>query len=230
MPHLALSRKLCGAQLKRIWLPRTMWLEGRGLDAAGCQLLLTSLECTGAMAARALVSLDLRNSKISNHTSLVTVVRSCRSLRSLNVSRTRLRDIGAYHLLNGLVYDPISGEPSPHPALRILALEDNKITAAVGPDLARVVEDTPLQELLLASNELGDEGAEALAAALASQTGDWRCVAAAAAGGLVRLDVSRNRIDALGFVALIEALRKNLAEKSGSWWQRVHRFCPSGFP
>lgn len=209
LPHLILSSKMCVAQLKRVWLPRTLWLEGRDLDAAACQSLLTGLECTGARAARALLSLDLRNTKVCSPISLVSVARSCRSLRSLNVSRTRLRDLGASHLLGGLVLDPLTGSHSPHATLRVLALEDNRLTAAIGQELARVVMETPLEVLLLASNELGDEGVEAIAAALAGPSCLKPADGSAESARLTRLDVSRNRLSSAGLANLVKSLNCN---------------------
>jgi len=157
--------------------------------------------------------LDLRNTKLFSPISLVSVARSCRNLRSLNVSRTRLRDLGACHLLNGLVLDPFSGCHSPHSALKVLALEDNRLTAAVGVQLARVVVDTPLEVLLLASNELGDEGVEAIAGALAGVPRDHFLrhgrLAQVHNVKLTRLDVSRNRIGCAGAAALISSLSNN---------------------
>lgn len=210
LPHLILTSKLCGTPLKRIWLPRTLWLEGRDLDSSACRSLLAGLECTGSRAARALLTLDLRNTKVCNPISLVSVTRACRSLCSLNVSRTRLRDLGASHLLGGLVFDPLTGSRSPHPALRVLALEDNRLTAAIGRELARVVVETPLEVLLLASNELGDEGVEAIAAGIAERPDPLQLRDGNGGGGrLTRLDVSRNRLSSSGLAALVSSLSCN---------------------
>merc|ERR1712226_1224418 len=61
---------------------------------------------------------------------------------------------------------------------------------------------TPLENLLLARNELGDAGAKALAAALSEAAGVYR-------GQLARLDLSENQITATGFAALLGSLSKN---------------------
>lgn len=215
LPHLILSSKRCSSQLKKIWLPRTMWLEGRDLDKTACKQLFTGLECTGANAARALVTLDLRNTKLCSAVALVSVTRACRSLRCLDLSRTRLRDVGADHLLGGLVWDPLTGDHSPHATLRVLSLEDNRLTAAVGRRLARVVTDTQLEELLLGCNQLEDEGVEAIAEALAGKACNDSCLttgrtrAALEDVRLTRLDVSRNHIGSSGLRAFIGSLSSN---------------------
>lgn len=212
LPHLILSSKMCAAQLKRVWWPRTLWLEGRDLDAAACQSLLNGLECTGASAAKALLALDLRNTKLASPISLVSVARSCRSLCSLNLSRTRLRDLGASHLLGGLVFDPLTGGHSPHTRLRFLSLEDNRLTAAIGRELARVILETPLEVLLLGSNDLRDVGAGAIADAIAGRKNS-SCVkinsSTAGSVRLTRLDISRNSISSSGFAAVVSSLASN---------------------
>lgn len=219
LPHLILSSnaKIASAQLKRVWLPHTLWLEGRDLDAAACQTLLKGLECTGAKAARALRTLDLRNTRNCSASSVVAVARSCRSLCSLNLSRTRLRDLGASHLLGSLIFDPLTGSRSPHLTLRVLMLDDNRLSAAVGKQLARVVQETPLEVLGLACNELGDEGVEAIAEAFTGEMegGCHRPTSDDAPSvRLTRLDVSRNRIGANGMRSLIGALKFNRTLRS----------------
>jgi Ran GTPase-activating protein (RanGAP) involved in mRNA processing and transport len=95
--------------------------------------------------------------------------------------------------------------------LRFLALEDNRLTAGTAEDLARIIAETHLEVLLLASNDLQDEGIEAIADAIALQGNhsDSQMCGYAKKTRLKRLDVSRNRVGASGLIALLNSLRCN---------------------
>lgn len=203
MPHLMLSSKSCRSMLAQVWLPRTKWLEGRGLDAKACRVLNEAFERTGCRAARALVTLDLTNAKFCSALVVVSVARACQGLRLLNLSRTRLRDEGAECLARGLVFDPDSGHFSPHRELRCLALDENGLTGAVGTVLADVVTSVPLEVLRLAQNAMADPGAIAIASSL------MRSCPQRSGVRLTRLDLSRNSLTCLGLVAILRALGSN---------------------
>jgi Leucine-rich repeat (LRR) protein len=150
---------------------------------------------------------------------LVGIARSCRSLDYLNISRTRLKDFGASHVVSGLLTDKMTGVRSPHTTLRFLALEENRITASTGSVLAQAVAEMPsLEVLLLAGNELGDEGVQALASVIGGDasccTDDYslgtRSVSIPLDGPrLTRLDVSKNQLTAYGLISLVTALGTN---------------------
>lgn len=202
-PHLVLKSKTCSWKLAKTWLPRILWLEAQDLDAKACGALFKTLVPSRSHYPRALLSLNLRNTKLSNDDDIVAMVRACQGLRQLDLGRARLRDEGAGRIALGLVFDPVTGDYNPHTALRHLCLEDNGLTGAVAADLARLALASPLEVLSLSRNLLGDVGAEALAPALRG-CADGDC-AAHLGGRLLRLDVSENRLTAAGLVSLLRA-------------------------
>jgi len=190
-PHLSFNASSWGLMLRRVWLPRALWLEARDLGAIACRTLLAGLKDRGPAGARALLTLDLRNARLSGAGDVTEVASACRGLQSLDLSRTRLRDDGLALLARGLL--PRSGTSSAvHNSLKILTLEENMLTRGAGSVLADLaMGGTPLEALLLARNELGDTGAQALASAL---QGGSR---------LARLDLSENGLAADGLAALL---------------------------
>lgn len=91
-------------------------------------------------------------------------------------------------------------------------MEDNRLSSSVGEDLAQLITETSIEVLNLGSNQLGDEGVEAIAGALSGKIsgGRFRPTAELAAGvRLTRLDVSRNSVGSKGFQAMISALSVN---------------------
>lgn len=203
-PHLQLCSRDCETQLEHVWLPCTRWLEARDLKVKSCRTLFSFFELPEPRTARCLVSLDLRNTKLASELSLLGVVRTCGSLRDLDLSRTRLKDHGGCLLLRGLVFDPHSGDCAPHRCLQHLALEENGFTEAIADDLAGAARNLPLETLLLARNELGDGGARAMAGALADKTSLYR-------GRVGRLDLSENQLTAVGLAAVLGSLGSNLS-------------------
>jgi len=104
--------------------------------------------------------------------------------------------------------DPFTGVYNPHRALRRLALEANGLTGDIGPILGRALLSMPLEALVLARNELGDKGAQALAKALTDEEHRNRNAQ------LQQLDVSENQLSAAGLAALLGALGSNQALQS----------------
>jgi len=209
MPHLQLSSRTCAARLDRAWLSRAVWLEASNLKAKASDLLFLNLGRPAPRAVRALVALDLRNTKlVGSHVvdGLISVVRNCAGLRYLNLSRTRLRDAGTREVLAALVFDPCTGDYRPHHGLRVLCLEECGLSGSVVPELLEAAGAVPLEDLLLAKNELGDTGAKALASMLRTPIGIRRT--------LTRLDLSYNRLTAWGLVALLDALGGNRSLQS----------------
>lgn len=202
-PHLRLCSTNCTLTLDHVWLPSTMWLEAKSLNTQSSHQLFTAMARPGPRAAHALLQLDLTNTRISCTQTLVARVRANAGLRSLILSRTRLRDSGADAILQGLISDPSTGLHNPHRALRRLAMEANSLTGDIGPVLGRALLSMPLEALLLARNELGDTGAQALAEALADEEHRTRNAQ------LQRLDVSENQLSAAGLAALLGALGSN---------------------
>jgi len=198
-PHLHLNSRNCGVSLDHVWLARTLWLEARDLSAKAAGTLLTDLARPGDRAVRGLRKLDLRNTKLENADKIVPLVRACAGLQFLDLSRTRLRDSGAKDVAGGLVYEPETGDFSPHRTLRILALESIGLTCESGPDIASALQSTPLEVLLLGRNQVADTGAKALARALAVG-GQTR---------LTKLDISMNRLTSVGLAAIVGALGAN---------------------
>lgn len=201
-PHLQLTYRCFDSCVDSVWLPNTQWLEARDLKAKSCSRLFSFFELTPSRQAKALVSLDLRNTKLSAEAALVNVVRTCASLRYLDLSRTRLRDHGGGQLLRGLVCDPHSGDFAPHRCLRHLVLEENGFSEAIAEDIASAALHTPLHTLLLKRNEIGDAGAIAIAESLAVGGGFYP-------GEIAKLDVSENQLTAIGLAALLQAAAKN---------------------
>lgn len=198
-PHLQLSSDTCLDVLQQIWLPKTMHLEARDLTQKACQVLFRSFERTGSQAVRALVTMDLRNTKVDNAESLLKVVTCCNQLHTLQLGRTRLRDSGASILTNGLARNPFSGHGYPHQGLRLLALEENCLTSLAAAGIATMLRWTPLEVLLVARNELGDDGIKVIANGLGND-GDSR---------LIRLDISENHVSASGLTALLSAIGRH---------------------
>jgi len=201
-PHVQLDSRSCADVLEHVWLPQTRWLEARSLNAKASRSLMTSLSLPGPKAVSGLLALDLRYSKVADTLAVVNVARSCRSLRSLDLSRTRLRDEGAKELIKGLLCDPMTGARSPHRELRVLSLEENDLTQAVAPELAELALQVPLEALVLARNQLGDDGAEVLASTALAEDGFGQ-------SRLTRLDLSENRLEVAGLAALLDALGSN---------------------
>lgn len=202
-PHLKLCTDNCTVRLDHVWLPSTMWLEAKGLNTQSSLQLFSAMTRPGLRAAHALLELDLTNTKISCPDNVVALARACAGLRSLNLSRTRLRDAGFNLVIHGLLSDPSTGVHNPHRSLRTLALEANFLTGDIGPMLGRAMLSMPLEALFLARNELGDQGAQAIAEALTHEEHRARNTQ------LLRLDVSENQLSAAGLAALLGALGSN---------------------
>lgn len=195
-PHLQLDTAVCGELLQQVWLPKTLWLDARDLSVKACGMLFRALEAPGACLCKSLLTVDLRNSKLGDAAPLGKLIRTCTGLRALQLGRTRLKDGGAAHVLRSLAVEPSTGEWSPHLGLRALALEENGLTSLSGPGLAQALRAARLETLVLARNELGDDGVQALADALAQSSG--RC--------LECLDLSENKVSSIGFGALLAGL------------------------
>jgi len=147
----------------------------------------------------ALLELDLSSCKAASADQVVTAVRSCMGLRTLNLGRTRLYDEGALHLTRGLVYDPETGRHNPHPQLQRLLLEDSGLTEAACECLADAVVHLPLEVLVLSRNVLGDAGINTLARGLLATDGSEQA-------RLKRLDLSETKLSAEGLVSVLSAL------------------------
>lgn len=208
-PHLQLTTRLVGAALQKVWLPHTRWLEAQELNPKACRVLCAALERTGVKAVKSLVSLDLRNTKVENAQALAKVVRACQGLEVLHLGRAKLKD-SADLIMRAFLFDPVTGVKSPHRQLRVLGLEENSLTSLAGNLLADTIRCLPLQELLLARNELGDDGAKAIAEAILEGSCGWEGYGSC----LTRLDLSENRIAAVGLAALFGALCDNRSLQS----------------
>lgn len=218
-PHLQLCSRTCEARLRKAWLPNVLWLEARDIGPRACQALIPTLELKGPRAARALVALDLRNTHLKGAApALAAMIAACTGLRSLDLSRTRLRDEGGEYLVGGLVAeDADTGQLRPHRSLRHLALDENGLTSLSGPLLAAAALALPsLEALHLARNSLGDRTARAIAAALAGGSSTGGAGAGLVGGGtsLTRLDLSENRLTAEGLATLAGALGASCSLRS----------------
>jgi len=203
VPHLQIYSRTCVTTLQHVWLPRTLWLEARSLNAKACGTLFACFERNdAARTGRALLELDLSSCKAACAQQVVALVRSCMGLRALNLGRTRLQDDGALELTNGLIYDPVTGRCNPHPQLRRLSLEENGLTEAACECLADAVVHMPLEELVLSRNMLCDAGVNRLVRGLLATD----CSAQAR---LKRLDLSETRLSAEGLATVLSGLGSN---------------------
>eukprot|EP00747_Dinoflagellata_sp_TGD_P038078 gnl/TRDRNA2_/TRDRNA2_139457_c0_seq1.p1 gnl/TRDRNA2_/TRDRNA2_139457_c0~~gnl/TRDRNA2_/TRDRNA2_139457_c0_seq1.p1 ORF type:complete len:328 (+),score=47.23 gnl/TRDRNA2_/TRDRNA2_139457_c0_seq1:139-984(+) len=182
-----------------------MWLEARDLNQAASQSLIRALDRKSANSLSALLKLDLSNTRLSGAaSSIVKTVRACHSLRALDLSRTRLGDVGAEQIVRGMTFDAC-GAGGPHQALRLLALKENGLTAAAAEAVAQAVSVVPLKKLFLAHNEFGDQGAKLLAAALEPGTPS-ACRRHLDGSSLEQLELSYNRLTVAGLAALLRPL------------------------
>jgi len=204
VPHLSLTSRSCASRLDHAWLPCVRWIHAASLNEKASKSLLVAFERPAPRMTRSLLTLDLSCTKITMTPSMIRVVRACRSLTSLNLSRTKLRDDDAEELAYGLVHDPSTGDFSPHPSLKQLSLDSNGLSGRACREIARAIAAVNLETLQLSRNDLGDAGAEALASALEQDI--WR---AGSGARLTRLDVSENRISAAGITALFRGLAEN---------------------
>jgi len=188
-PHVQLSSRACN-DLRQIWLPRTRWLEARDLSAKACRNLFAALQAPGDIC-KGLLTVDLRNSKF-DPACVGKLLTTCAGLCSLQLSRSKLKDGGAAYVTRALTL--------PHRGLKELYLEENGLTSLSGPGLACALRAAPLECLVLAKNDLGDDGIQALAEALSGCWPNHR---------LKQLDVSENKITAVGMASLLAALRGN---------------------
>lgn len=213
MPRLELHRHTAEQQSQQVWWPNMLWLDSRDVEPQECSSLFAGISRRGPEAPRALLSLEIRSTRLQGHCveSLGSILRMCRGLRTLVLSRTRLRDQGAERIISGLLTeDRQTGCKFPHRALRHLALDENNLTSAFGKHLATAVSGLPaLEVLLLARNELGDSAAVELADALlagvaATTEGSIGATGHFKGGGatLMKLDFSENRLSAQGLLAL----------------------------
>lgn len=190
------------------------WLEAQYLDSKACKVLFQALERTGRQQApRALVSLDLRNSRLHDDVDIVAVARASAGLCNLNLARTRLKDDDAVATLTGLLYDPHTGLHSPHQALRSVCFEGNYLTANSASVLAHAMAALPLDTLVLSRNRLGDAGAATLAQALAGEVQEGVDGTSVRLPGLVRLDLSENGLTTAGLIELLKPLARRSSLK-----------------
>lgn len=202
-PHGKLTSEKCESWVQQVDLAHVFWIEARDLNPKGSRALLAGLESRGPGSAKALLTLDLRNTRLQGSAHfVVAVLRACLNLRSLNLGRTRLRDEGAEILASGLLAeDSETRLLRAHPRLQTLCLEECGLTKVSGPMLVAAALAMPrLEELVLGRNEIGDETALAIARAL-SPLGP--CTGGAS---LTRLDLSENLLTGEGLAELAGAL------------------------
>lgn len=111
-------------------------------------------------------------------------------LLKISMRKHQLRDDGCAIMMENLLANT---------TLRVLDLDANEITPKGCEAIAKYLqsEQCPLQSLHLASNKVGDFGAEALAGAIQVNS------------SLVHLDLSKNNINDLGLTLLAQSLEAN---------------------
>lgn len=182
-------------QMYRIWPPCIIYMEARYFKMADASWLIDYLD-QPSDGGRGLQYLDLSFSKLPKDNSLPHYVRASLCLRELNLHHCQMDSKALKRLTEGLTLNN-NGRIDPSRSLRDLNLRDNEIQSDGAAHIATLIQHLPLKRLVLAKNNLQNEGAELLVPALRLNK------------DLLDLDISQNSLSALGVVVLIEALETN---------------------
>jgi len=121
---------------------------------------------------------------------LATCLAKCYSLETLAITRSRLEDDQARVMIKRLLS---------HPRLRSINLSHNRLKCKTGRALGKMIKTvSTLEELNLEDNEIGEEGATAIALGIQCETAK-----------LKSLNISQNIIGDNGGIAICKALMVN---------------------
>jgi len=165
------------------------------LDLSRNQLNSREFQALQLHRLESLQTLELWDNKLDDGTALREVLRHCACLKELNLRSNELGSEGVIQAFS------MSGEEQSHP-LEKLILSSNLVSDAGAQHLAQLIQQggtfSNLKYLVLGCNDIGSDGAVALASALEHTTTTLQV-----------LDLCRNKIGNVGGMALAKAHRGN---------------------